>query len=123
MNLNRSLMQIIGFGWLGFLCLGIVINRLFAITQVTVLVDRAQCDRTSWQKVSDRYAELLRDHERRRIQLTKLVILSDLGAEVRDSLPTPAEFNALETYGEANPERVEQLVAGFPTVEVLSCRS
>lgn len=120
-NLNRSLLQIIGLGWLGFLLSGIVIGRLFAVTKVTVLVDRAKCDRQAWRQVSDRYAELFKDHERKRIQLSQMVLISNLGEEVREVVPTPAEFQAIETYGEPSTERLRQLQAGFTKVEVLTC--
>jgi hypothetical protein len=108
-------------GWLGFLLTGIVITRLFAISKVTVLVDRAKCDRQTWRQVSDRYAELFKDHERKRIQLSQMVLISDLGEEVREVVPTPAEFQVLETYGEPSTERLRQLQAGFSEVEVLTC--
>jgi hypothetical protein len=120
-HLNRSLLQIIGFGWLGFLVAGIVVTRLFAISKVTVLVDRAKCDRQAWRQVSDRYAELFKDHERKRIQLAQMVLISDHGEEVREVVPTPVEFQALETYGEPSTERLRQLQAGFAEVEVLTC--
>lgn len=120
-DLNRSLLWTVGLGWLGFLIVGVAVARLFAISQVTVLIDRSACNPEGWQQVSDRYNTLYQAHQRKRIRLVQVVIVSDLGAEVRETLPSPAEFNRMKTSGKANPERFEQLKSSFDNVNVIAC--
>lgn len=123
MDLNRSLLWTVGLGWLGFLVVGIAVARLFAIAQVTVLIDRSACNAEGWQQVSDRYSALYQSHRRKNIQLAQVVIVSDLGAEVRETLPSPAEFNRMKTSEEPNPERFDQLKDSFDNVRVLTCEA
>ncbi len=122
-DLNRSLLWTVGLGWLGFLVVGIAVGRLFTIAQVTVLIDRSACNAEGWQQVSDRYNTLYQAHQRKSIRLAQVVIVSDLGAEVRETLPSPAEFNRMKTSGEANPERFDQLKSSFDNVRVLACET
>jgi hypothetical protein len=121
MALNYSLLRILGLGWLSFLLAGIVIARFFSLTQLTVLVDRSKCDRQGWREVSDRYADLYKAHERKRIKLSQVVIVSELGEEIRKPAPTPQEFQAIETIGAPDTERFSRIRAGFAEVEVLAC--
>ncbi len=123
MDLNRSLLWTVGLGWLGFLVAGVVIARLFAISQVTVLIDRSDCDAEGWQQVSDRYAALYQAHQSRRLQLAQIIIVSDLGEEVRETVPTPAEFHRMKTSGQPNPQRFDQLKNSFDHVRVLTCEA
>jgi hypothetical protein len=121
MALNRSLLQILGLGWLSFLGAGVVISWLFPLTQLTVLVDRSRCDPLGWQALSDRYADLYKAHERNRVQLLQVVIVSELGEEIRETPPTPQEFRAIETVGAPEAERLSRIKAGFSNVELLAC--
>lgn len=122
-DLNRSLLWTVGLGWLGFLVVGLAVARLFAIAQVTVLIDRSACSAEGWQQVSDRYSALYQAHQRKNIQLAQVVIVSDLGAEVRETLPSPAEFDRMKTSGEPNSERFDQLKNSFDDVTVLTCEA
>jgi hypothetical protein len=123
MDLNRSLWKILGFGGLGFLATGFIVSRLFSIAEVTVLVDRSGCDRASWRQLGDRYKALHKAHEQRKLELSQVVIVSALGEEVRETIPTPREFLAIETFGKPDAERLARLKASFSSVEVLSCQA
>ncbi len=123
MDLNRSLLWTVSLGWLSFLVAGVVVARLFSISQVTVLIDRSACDAEGWQQVSDRYAALYQAHQRKRLQLSQMIIVSDLGEEVRETVPTPAEFHRMETSGQPNSQRFDQLKNGFDNVRVLTCEA
>ncbi len=121
MALNYSLLRILGLGWLGFLLAAVVIARFFSLPQLTVLIERSKCDRQGWRELSDRYADLYKAHERRRIRLSQVVIVSELGEEIRTTIPTPREFQSIETVGAPDKERLSRITAGFTEVEVLAC--
>ena len=121
MALNRPVLWFLGLGCLTFLTAGVVVPRLLSGTKTAVLVNRSACDRQEWQEVGDRYSSLYQAHQSNRIRLSQVVIVSGLGEEVREQIPTPQQFRAIETFGEPDAERLSQIEAGFTDVEVLTC--
>ena len=121
MALNHTLFRIIGCGWLGFIAVGVVVSRVFAVPTVALLIDRSYCGPFQWRKVSEAYEEIYTQYQRDRVKFSQILLISDLGEEVVEVPLTPAEFRRLRTYGQASSERLSQLEQSYPAVEVLSC--
>jgi hypothetical protein len=120
-RLNRSLVRIVGLGWLAFAIATITIRVVFAAPDVTLLIDRSYCEPAQWQLVVDQYADFYQQHQRGQINLETVILFSDLGEETADPLPSPTELQNLQTYGKSSPDRQAALEAQFPNARLLQC--
>ncbi|MBF2034388.1 MAG: hypothetical protein IGR92_02650 [Leptolyngbyaceae cyanobacterium T60_A2020_046] len=120
-QLNRSLLTIVGLGWVAFAIAAFIIRAVFAAPVVTVLVDRSYCEPGQWQQVAEDYAALYERDRQGEIVLDAVVLFSDLGTEVIDEPPTPDTIRTLQTYGRPNPQRRSELAAEYPDAQLLTC--
>ncbi|MEO0534036.1 MAG: hypothetical protein AAF215_09215 [Cyanobacteria bacterium P01_A01_bin.123] len=120
-SINRTLLRIVGMGWVCFMVAGVIISQVFAAPTVTLLVDRSYCDAADWQRVTTQYDALYRQNQQGRVEIERLVLFSDLGEEVLDEPLSPEDFQTLSTYGKANPDRQQTLKAEYANAQLLSC--
>ena len=121
-NPNQRLILTLGLGWLAFAGLGLGLRQLLAGPAVTVIIDRSYCAPAQWQeRVADQYASLYAQQEQRQLTIDQVIYISDLGQEVADAIPSPAEVQTLSTYGRPNPTQIQQATQDNPAATVLSC--
>lgn len=123
MKLNIHLLKTIGFSWLAFLLIGVLINICFPIPTVTVLIDRSYCPASQWQQVSQAYSKLYRQHRWQQLHLQTVVLFSDLGQEVFSSPPSPDVIQNLTTYGQFDGRRQAELQKVYSKIKNLGCYS
>ncbi len=122
-RLNRSLLQILGLGWLCFLVAGLVISLVFGIPKLVVLVDRSYCPPDQWQQVTQTYEALYQQHQQQHLNLQTVILFSNLGHEVFSPPPAPATIQNLSTYGRPDSQRQAELQKTYPKARLLSCHS
>lgn len=120
-RLNRSLLTIVGLGWLSFIIFGLIIQTVFAAPNIIILVDRSYCPPQQWQEVVQTYQTSYQKHQQKRLKIEKVILFSYLGEEVLLTLPTPDELLAIKTYGRSTPQRQEQLKQNYPKSQILKC--
>jgi methylmalonyl-CoA mutase N-terminal domain/subunit len=59
--------------------------------------------------------------QQQRITLDQVIYVSDLGQEAAAQIPTPAQVQALNTFGRFNPSQLEAALRAQPQARVLSC--
>lgn len=122
-NLNRDLLRIIGGGWLAFIITGLLLSRLLAVPTATILIDQSYCKPAQWQAVAQEYAQLYQRQQQQQLQIESVILFSDLGQTEIAPLPTPADIQALSTYGRPNLERQKELQTEYPNAILLKCSS
>lgn len=123
-NPNQRLFRTLGLGWLTFAALGLGLRQILASPRVTVVIDRSYCAPAQWQRVSDRYADLYEQQQQRQITIDQVIYVNDFdGQQVADTIPDPAEVQALRLFGQPNPAELQQAAADHPGATVLSCRN
>ncbi len=121
-NPNQRLIRTLGLGWIAFVALGLGLRQLLASPKVTVVIDRSYCAPAQWQqRVSDRYADLYAQQQQREIIIDQVIYVSDLGQDVAAAVPSPADVQALSTYGRPNSTQMQQATQANPDATVLSC--
>ena len=120
-NPNQRLIRTLGLGWLAFLALGLGLRQGFRSPGVTVIIDRSYCSPAQWQGVIQQYTVLYDQYQRQQITLEQVIYVSDLGQELAPHVPTPAQVEALTTYGRFNPSQLEAALQAEPQARVLSC--
>jgi hypothetical protein len=122
-KLNQHMLKVLGWGWLGFLIIGIIISLLFPIPSLVVLIDRSYCnDPTRWQQVVNTYSSLYQQHQWKNLHLQKVILSSDLGQESIPP-PTPESIQNLKTYSRLSPQRLVNLQKEYPKSLLLTCQS
>lgn len=119
---NRRLLQILGLGWLAFIGTGWGLRQTIQGPSTVVVIDRSYCAPDQWQQVADAYSDLYDQAQNRQLQIKQVILLNDLGEEVRQSPPAPTEIQSLNTFGLADPARVQELAEQFPSTKVLTCQ-
>lgn len=114
-------MRIVGGGWLAFIVTGLLLSRLLAAPTATVLIDQSYCKPIQWQAVAQEYTKLYEQQQQQKLQIDSVIVFSDLGQTAIAPLPTPAEIQALSTYGRPNPARQQELQEQYPNAILLSC--
>ncbi len=120
-NPNRRLLQILAVGWLAFLGVGFGIRQAFSGPTVTIIIDRSYCDPARWQQITTEYGQLYSQHQQKRLTINQVIYVSDLGQEVATDIPSPAQLQAMGTYGRFNGEQLQQITAAYPEAEVFAC--
>ncbi|MEY3297185.1 MAG: hypothetical protein RLZZ597_445 [Cyanobacteriota bacterium] len=115
------LLLTLGLGWIAFVGLGLGLRQGIARPTLTVVIDRSYCDPTQWQPIAANYATLYEQHRQGRLRIEQVIYVSDLGAVVAETIPTPEEVNALTTFGRFNATQMEQVIQADPDAEVFSC--
>lgn len=118
---NRRLLKILGLGWLGFLGLGLGLRQLLPRPTLVLIIDHSFCPPAQQQQVIADYINLYQQHQRRQIQIERVVLLSDLSEEVRIPPPTPEAIESLGFFGELNPDALQQTIQKYPASRVLGC--
>ncbi len=121
-SLNRTLMTIIGTGWLVFWITGLIIVKVFAASEITLLIDRSYCPPAQWQKVVETYRDFYTQNQEKKIKITSVVLFSDLAEETLNPLPTPEEISRINTYGKPNPNRQKEVQKKMSSGKILSCQ-
>lgn len=121
-SLNRSLITILGLGWIGFLGIGFGV-RTFATPSVVVLIDRSYCPPDRWQSVANTYQDLYQQDQQKQIQIQQVILFSSLGQESITPIPTPADLRDQQTYGRPASERETELKSQYPNAQILNCRT
>jgi hypothetical protein len=120
-NPNQRLILTLGLGWAAFLALGLGLRQVLRSPGVTVIIDRSYCSPADWRGVAQQYADLYDQDQRQQITLDQVIYVSDLGQEPAAQVPTPAQVEALTTYGRFNPSQLEAALKAQPQAKVLSC--
>ena len=118
---NRTLMTIIGTGWLVFLITGLIIVKVFAASEITLFIDRSYCPPNQWQQIVETYRDFYIQNQEKKIKITSVVLFSDLAEETLTPLPTPEEISRINTYGKTNPNRQKELQKKSSSGKILSC--
>ena len=113
--LNRSLLRILGAGWLLFLTAGWAIAQSFPST--VVLIDRSYCSQAQWQQVAQTY-----DRYYQTSRLQTVILFNDLSQERLSPVPAPSIVRDLTPYGRASPDRLSELQRLYPKALLLTCR-
>lgn len=121
-QLNRSLIAILGLGWIGFLGVAWGIRALGTPT-VTVLIDRSYCPPERWDDLVQTYQDLYQQQQQKQIQIEAVILFSSLGQESVDPIPTPQDLRQQNTYGRPAPERGSRLQTEYPQAHLLSCHA
>jgi hypothetical protein len=119
--LNRSLLTIIGIGWLSFLVLGLVVQYVFAAPNLVLLIDRSYCPPSQWEKVIQTYSKLYDQHQQQRLKIQQIILFSDLGEETLTTIPSPRELKATNLYGKTTNERQKNIKQNYPKSQLLKC--
>lgn len=119
---THRLLLTLGLGWLAFIGLGLGLRQWIAGPAVTVIIDRSYCAPAQWRAQARRYTDLYEQHDQGRIRITQVIYVSDLGAVVAETIPTPEEVNALTSFGRFNAAEMDQALQAEPNAEVLSCQ-
>ncbi|MEL6554396.1 MAG: hypothetical protein AAFQ63_13150 [Cyanobacteria bacterium J06621_11] len=106
---------------LAFLISGTIIQQFTGQT-LTLLIDRSYCPAAQWQHLSQEYAQLYQQHQRKQITLQTVVLFSDLSQTVHHQPPTPAAIQALKTYGQSSQTAQTALQQDYPTAKLLNCQ-
>jgi hypothetical protein len=117
---DRILFKNLGIIWLMFLITGIVISIGFPIPKVALLIDRSHCPADSWQKVVAEYTQIY-GQQHREIEISTVVLFSDLGVETRSQPPAPSEIAALSTYGSIDSRHQQEIQNRYPNSRLLGC--
>jgi|LakMenEpi03Aug12_release.lakeMendotaPanAssembly.Ray.scaffolds.fasta_scaffold07509_13 hypothetical protein len=120
-NPNQRLILTLGLGWAAFLALGLGLRQVLRSPGVTVIIDRSYCSPAQWQGITQKYADLYEQDQQQRITLDQVIYVSDLGQEAAAQIPTPAQVQALNTFGRFNPSQLEAALRAQPQARVLSC--
>ena len=80
--------------------MGLAVKLVLPIPTVTLLLDRSYCDPDQWQKISQEYARLYRQHQHQRLRLEKVVFFSNLSQTNYKKPPHPNVVELLTTYGQ-----------------------
>lgn len=115
------LLLTLGLGWLAFLGLGLGLRQGLARPTVTVIIDRSYCAPAQWQSIAANYAALYEQHHQGRLRIDQVIYVSDLGAVVAETVPTPEDINRLTTFGRFNAAEMEQAIQAQAEAEVFSC--
>ncbi|MGB3513100.1 MAG: hypothetical protein WBA93_28575 [Microcoleaceae cyanobacterium] len=118
---NRYFLKVLIVGSTGFLLGSLFIGQFFPIPEFAVLVERSFCSSEQWLGVSQTYAELYHQNQFKQVNLTPVILFSDLGEEVLESPLTPEEFNSLTTFGRSNSKRLSLLKKNYPNAQILRC--
>lgn len=118
---TRTLLQILGIGWLAFLGAGFGLRSALQGEPVVLVIDRSYCPPDQWRRVTTNYADFYAQHQKRQIQITQVVLFNDLGQEVIEPAPTPEELAELNTFGLADPTALQSVLQAFPEAQVLTC--
>lgn len=116
------LLLTLGLGWLAFIGLGLGLRQWITGPAVTVIIDRSYCAPTQWRAQARRYTDLYEQHDQGRLRIAQVIYVSDLGAVVAETIPTPEEVNSLTTFGRFNAAEMDQARQAEPNAEVLSCQ-
>lgn len=122
-QLDRILLQILGIGFLSFLLAGVVLSFVFPIPSQTIIIDRSYCAQNRWQSVVATYTQLYRQHQQKRLQLDRIILLNDWGEETLENPLTPEELQNLRTYGRSNLPRQIQLEKANRNLKILNCQA
>ena len=120
-NPNQRLILTLGLGWAAFLALGLGLRQVLRSPGVTVIIARSYCSPAQWQGITQKYADLYEQDQQQRITLDQVIYVSDLGQEAAAQIPTPAQVQALNTFGRFNPSQLEAALRAQPQARVLSC--
>ena len=120
-NPNQRLILTLGLGWAAFLALGLGLRQVLRSPGVTVIIDLSYCSPAQWQGITQKYADLYEQDQQQRITLDQVIYVSDLGQEAAAQIPTPAQVQALNTFGRFNPSQLEAALRAQPQARVLSC--
>ena len=122
-QIDRILLQILGVGFLSFLLAGVVLSFVFPIPSQTILIDRSYCAQNRWQSVVVTYTQLYRQHQLKRLQLDRVILLNDWGEEILANPLTPEELKNLRTYGRSNLPRQIQWEKADPNLQIINCQA
>lgn len=103
-----------------FLFSGLLIQQLMT-QQITVLLDRSYCPASEWQQISQDYAQLYQQHQRKQTRIATVILFSDLNQSVLYTPPLPEAVRTLKTYGQFNARQQTALVRDNPRAILLSC--
>ncbi|HEY9736130.1 MAG TPA: hypothetical protein V6D06_07600 [Trichocoleus sp.] len=120
---NKRLVRILGLGWLAFIGLGFGLRQGLQGPTTVVVIDRSYCEPNQWQQVAQSYSDLYDQAQARQLRIEQVILLNDLGEEVLETPPDPAEVKALSTYGRSNPARLQAISQQFSKATVLTCSS
>lgn len=120
--LNKTLITIVGIGWLSFLVMGLIITQVFANSEITLLIDRSYCPSNQWQKVVETYRDFYNQNQDKQIKITSVILFSDLGEERLTTLPTPEEISQINTYGKPNLNRQKEMQQKSNSAKLLICQ-
>ena len=122
-QIDRILLRVLGVGFLSFLLAGAVLSFGFPIPSKTILIDRSYCAQNRWQSVVATYTQLYRQHQQKRLQLDRVILLNDWGEEILENPLTPEELKNLRTYGRSNLSRQMQLQKTDRNLQLLNCQA
>jgi hypothetical protein len=118
---TRRLIQILAVGWLAFIGAGLGLRQALSGPTLTIIIDRSYCDPSRWEQITESYGELYNQHQQKRLTIDQVIYVSDLGEEVAQELPAPAELQNMGTYGRFNAEQLDQAVTAHPDARVFAC--
>jgi hypothetical protein len=121
-KLNRHLLRTLGLSWLGFLIVGLLISWVFAVPKVVVLIDRSYCPPAQWQRVTQSYEQLYRQHQHQELEIQQVILFSDLGKDILSPPPAPEVIRDVSTYGRSDPDRAQDIQRAYPNAQLLACR-
>lgn len=118
----KQLLTTLAFSGLAFLLTGLTIQRFAASPAMTVLIDRSYCPATQWQTLTDKYARLYWQHQRKQVRIERVIFFSDLSQSEAEAIPTPATVQTLKVYGQHDSKKQSALEQNYPNTRILSCR-
>lgn len=117
---NRRLIALLALGWTGFLAAGLGLRQLSG-PAVVIIIDHSFCPENQRQSVVETYRDLYQQHQQRQIQIEQVLFLSDLGEDVLEQPPPPAEVAELGFFGDEIDSKLEQARQQYPEARVLGC--
>lgn len=106
---------------LAFLLAGSIIQTLWSPPRFTLLIERSYCPPREWQTLATAYDQLYKQHQRKQIQLERVILFSSLGEEILPAIPSVQTIQALTTYGVTDHPRQATLQQTYPSSQLLSC--
>ena len=122
-SLNRSLISILGMGWLSFLIAGSIIIKVFAAPEIVLFIDRSFCPPEQWKNVVENYRDFYQKNQDKKLKITSVVLFSDLGDETLKMIPTPEEISRVSTYGKLNNNRQNEIKKISGSGKILTCNN